>query len=67
MDDYHHRFIVHPTGNDDLAYIGWEVATEEGLEAMAAQGKLMPTEATDLQKCSQAAGIGREAFVGAYA
>jgi 2,3-dihydroxybiphenyl 1,2-dioxygenase len=37
MDDYHHRFIVHPTGNDDLAYIGWEVATEEGLEAMAAQ------------------------------
>jgi len=37
------------------------------LEAMAAQGKLMPTEATDLQKCSQAAGIGREAFVGAYA
>ena len=37
MDDYHHRVIVHPTGNDDLAYIGWEVATEEGLEAMAAQ------------------------------
>jgi len=37
MDDYHHRFIVHPTGNDDPAYIGWEVATEEGLEAMAAQ------------------------------
>jgi 2,3-dihydroxybiphenyl 1,2-dioxygenase len=37
MDDYHHRFIVHPTGNEDLAYIGWEVATEEGLEAMAAQ------------------------------
>src|SRR6266436_2813440 len=35
MDEYHHRFIVHPTGNDDLAYIGWEVATEESLEAMA--------------------------------
>jgi 2,3-dihydroxybiphenyl 1,2-dioxygenase len=37
MDEYHHRFIVHPTGKNDLAYIGWEVATEEGLEAMAAQ------------------------------
>jgi hypothetical protein len=36
------------------------------LEATA-QSKLMPAEATDLQKCSQAAGIGREAFVGAYA
>jgi Dihydroxybiphenyl dioxygenase BphC D1 len=23
MDEYHHRFIVHPTGKDDLAYIGW--------------------------------------------
>src|SRR6266436_1062055 len=37
MDEYHHRFIVHPTGKDDLAYIGWEVATEEGLEALAEQ------------------------------
>jgi len=35
MDEYHHRFIVHPTGKDDLAYIGWEVGTEEELEAMA--------------------------------
>lgn len=37
MDEYHHRFIVHPTGKDDLAYIGWEVATEEALQTMAAQ------------------------------
>ena len=37
MDELHHRFIVHPTGKDDLAYIGWEVATEEALHAMAAQ------------------------------
>src|SRR5690242_679282 len=37
MDEYHHRFIIHPTGKDDLAYIGWEVATEEALEAMAGQ------------------------------
>jgi len=37
MDEYHHRFVVHPTGNNDLAYIGWEVATEESLAAMAEQ------------------------------
>src|SRR5262245_7096509 len=37
MDEYHHRFTVHPTGKDDLAYIGWEVATEEALQSMAGQ------------------------------
>ena len=37
MDEYHHRFIVHPTGKDDIAYFGWEVPTEEALQAMAAQ------------------------------
>jgi 2,3-dihydroxybiphenyl 1,2-dioxygenase len=37
MDEYHHRFIVHPTGKDDLAYIGWEVATEGALQALATQ------------------------------
>jgi 2,3-dihydroxybiphenyl 1,2-dioxygenase len=37
MDEYHHRFIVHPTGKDDLAYIGWEVATEQAMEALTEQ------------------------------
>lgn len=37
MDEYHHRFTVHPNGNDDLAYIGWEVATEQAMAAMAEQ------------------------------
>nr|AMK59213.1 2,3-dihydroxybiphenyl dioxygenase [uncultured bacterium UPO45] len=37
MDEYHHRFIVHPNGNDDLAYIGWEVTTEQAMAAMAEQ------------------------------
>lgn len=37
MDEYHHRFTVHPTGKDDLAYIGWEVATEQAMAAMAEQ------------------------------
>jgi catechol 2,3-dioxygenase-like lactoylglutathione lyase family enzyme len=34
MDEYHHRFIVHPSGKDDLAYVGWEVADEQTLQAM---------------------------------
>lgn len=37
MDEYHHRFIVHPTGKNDLAYIGWEVATEAALDEMGEQ------------------------------
>ena len=37
MDEYHHRFLVHPTGKDDLAYIGWEVKDEDALRAMAEQ------------------------------
>src|SRR5262249_60872736 len=37
MDEYHHRFIVHPTGKNDLAYIGWEVATESAMDAAAEQ------------------------------
>jgi 2,3-dihydroxyethylbenzene 1,2-dioxygenase len=35
MDEYHHRFIVHLTGKDDVAYIGWEVGDEQALQAMA--------------------------------
>jgi biphenyl-2,3-diol 1,2-dioxygenase len=35
MDEYHYRFIVHPTGKDDVAYIGWEVADEQALQAIA--------------------------------
>ncbi len=34
MDEYHHRLVLHPTGEDDLAYVGWEVAKEEDLEAL---------------------------------
>lgn len=36
-DEYHHRFLVHPTGKDDLAYIGWEVIGEHELREMADQ------------------------------
>lgn len=35
MDERHYRFIVHPTGSDDLAYLGWEVAGPNDLAALA--------------------------------
>jgi 2,3-dihydroxybiphenyl 1,2-dioxygenase len=44
MDEYHHRFLVHPTGNDDAAYFGWEVADEHALKGMAAQLKAAGVE-----------------------
>lgn len=37
MDEYHHRFVLHPHGDDDLNYVGWEVADEHALEAMYTQ------------------------------
>lgn len=37
MDINHHRVIIHPDGNDDLAYAGWEVPDAHALEAMAAR------------------------------
>src|SRR5215510_11463436 len=43
-DNYHHRFLVHPTGKDDLAYIGWEVTDEHALNRMADQLKAAGTE-----------------------
>jgi 2,3-dihydroxybiphenyl 1,2-dioxygenase len=43
-DHYHHRFLVHPTGKDDLAYIGWEVTDEHALHAVAEQLKAAGTE-----------------------
>lgn len=37
MDEYHHRFTLHPNGNDDVSYVGWEVADEHALQALRAQ------------------------------
>ena len=39
MDEYHHRFTVHPNGNDDVAYLGWEAADEHACNALAEQLK----------------------------
>jgi 2,3-dihydroxybiphenyl 1,2-dioxygenase len=34
-DERHHRLSIHAADNDDVAYIGWEVANHETLEAAA--------------------------------
>src|SRR5216684_6056194 len=37
MDEYSYRFALHPGGNDDIAYIGWEVSDRGTMEAIAQQ------------------------------
>ena len=37
LDDYHHRFLIHPTGEDDVTYLGWEVTGTHELRAMEEQ------------------------------
>ena len=32
MDDYHHRFIIHPDGADDVAYVGWQTPTKAAFD-----------------------------------
>jgi len=44
LDDYHHRFLVHPSGKDDLDYLGWEVTDEQSLRAMTEQLKAAGVE-----------------------
>ncbi len=39
MDEYHHRFILHPDGADDVAYVGWQVATEAAFDEVASNLK----------------------------
>jgi len=34
-DERHHRLAIHAGDNDDVAYVGWEVADHEALEAAA--------------------------------
>ena len=39
MDEYHHRFIVSEGPDDDLAFAGWEVASQPALIELAGQIK----------------------------
>jgi biphenyl-2,3-diol 1,2-dioxygenase len=46
MDEYHHRFIVRQGSEDDVAFIGWEVADERALQELNAQLKADAIETT---------------------
>ncbi len=35
MDAYHYRFILHPSGEDDLVFTGWEVKDATALDEIA--------------------------------
>ena len=35
MDNHHHRLAIHQSDEDDMSYMGWRVATEQDLHAMA--------------------------------
>ena len=37
MDEYQYRFAVHPTGKDDVDYVGWQVSSEQQLQEIADQ------------------------------
>ena len=39
MDEYQYRFAVHPTGKDDVGYVGWQVSGEQQLHEIADQIK----------------------------
>lgn len=59
MDERHHRLAVHPGQNEDLAYIGWELASrrafEDALDELAAKGIAfeMGTTAEVKDRCVQ--------------
>lgn len=76
MDDYHHRFLVHP-GDDDLAYIGWEVPDDATLKTVAERAEKAGIRVTpgsrdeaderrvlDLIKMEDPAGVPIEVFYG---
>ena len=77
MDEYHHRFIVSGGGDDDLAFIGWEVANQQALRDLTAQLKAAgvevragtPDEAAarrvgELIKFNDPSGIATEVYYG---
>jgi len=37
QDEYHHRFIIEPTGEDDVKYMGWMAPTIKELEEVCAR------------------------------
>ena len=46
MDEYHHRFALYPSGNDDITHVGWEVADEHALHDITEQLRAAGTTVT---------------------
>ncbi len=78
IDEYHHRFALHPTGENDTVHIGWEVPSAAELDEMEARLKAhgvavqrgTPEEranrkVVDLIKFADPSGIPLEIFHGA--
>ena len=77
MDEYHHRFIVQPGREDDIAFVGWEVADERALQDLDSQLKSNGVETREgspeesktrgvlgLVKFTDPSGIPTEAYFG---
>jgi len=77
MDEYHHRFIVQPGREDDIAFVGWEVADERALQELDSQLKSNGVETREgspeesktrgvlgLVKFTDPSGIPTEAYFG---
>ena len=47
MDEYSHRFIVQPTGKDDVEFVGCQVTDEPALREMVEQLRQAGIEVTD--------------------
>lgn len=39
MDEYQYRFAIHPNGDDDVAYVGWQASSQQQLYEIAEQLK----------------------------
>jgi 2,3-dihydroxybiphenyl 1,2-dioxygenase len=44
MDEYHHRFVIQPNGNDDVAHIGWQATNEGSMQEIAERLKAAGVE-----------------------
>jgi 2,3-dihydroxyethylbenzene 1,2-dioxygenase len=76
MDEYHHRFILHPTGEDDVTYTAWQAPSElefEALKAHMLEGGVEWTQGTEEEIASrmvrdmvkfEVAGITHEIYYG---
>jgi 2,3-dihydroxybiphenyl 1,2-dioxygenase len=79
MDDYAYRIVLHPSGEDDLIFAGWEVKDEAALaevaERVRAEGiavepgtpeDLRSRKVVDLVKFTDPAGLATEVFYGPF-